>query len=178
MIKSLNKLGIGTILAITGITLTIAGLIILPYAENSLAQVEHANQVKQIVILRDFPDFDLSAEKIVRSSSSNHFVQAGYFIETSSCLDAELFQQGEFFWSIKRVELNFDSACGFVDITVKATSAPETTANVVRDCSSSSSFRQVVVTSVDVTFSGTVGGTSVSGGGTILKTSDTIHSCN
>ena len=40
-------LGIGTILAITGITLTIAGLIILPLAENSLAKVESEIQVTQ-----------------------------------------------------------------------------------------------------------------------------------
>jgi len=175
----MNKLGIGTILAITGITLMIAGLIILPNAENSLAGVERQVLTKQFVSLSTSasPNLVIAAEKNVGSTSSIHSVDAVYSIETSSCSDGDFFQKGEFVWSMKKAKLNFNSQCGFVDITVEATSTPVTT-ETLRDCSSSSFFRHFVVTSVDATFSGTVGGISVSGDDAAIgRTSSIIHSC-
>jgi len=175
----MNKLGIGTILAITGITLTIAGLIILPYAENSLAQVERQNEVVQSVNI-ELPELLIGTEKVVLSSSRGHFVSAAFTFQQFSpsfCFDGDPLQRGEVLWSIKKAKLNFDTRCGFVDITVEATSNPETIEEI-SDCSSSSTFRKRVTTFVEATFSGTVGGTSISGDNGLLMISSSItRSC-
>ena len=177
----MNKLGIGTILAITGITLTIAGLIIFPNAENSLAQTEHDH-----VIVHSVQIFDASSglqvhalEKLrVLSSSSGNPEQSSYTIQKESplCFGGGFLQQGELFWSMKKAKLNIDSQCGFIDIIVKATSTPEII-EAQSDCFSNNFFRVIVETSVDATFSGTVGGTFVSGDGQIVSLKITTHSC-
>jgi len=177
----MNKLGIGTILAITGITLMIAGLIILPNAENSLAQPVHDIDVrKNVQIFDPSENLFVSATERVRVTSSNSGdVTSGFSIGDPagvSCLDAGLLQQGEFLWSMKRAKLNFGTLCGFVDITVKATSTPETT-ETLSDCFSNNFFTKTVITSADATFSGTVGGTSVSGVGQIISHKSIFRSC-
>jgi len=173
----MNRLGIGTILAITGITLTIAGLIILPLAENSLAQSVRKIIVIQGVSIFNSPEFFvIDALKRVNSSSSGHAVESNFLIDQEFCLDVGFLQQGELFWSMKKAKLNFDTRCGFVDVTVKATSIPEIT-ETLGDCFSNNFFTKTVSTLVDATYSGTLDGISVSGDGQIISIKSTSHSC-
>jgi len=104
-------LGIGTILAITGITLTIAGLIIFPNAENSLARVGHDTQLLQGVTLFDFsPVFNLDVVKSVSSSASNQAdVESSFLIDNTRefCIDGDFLQTNEFLWSMKKSKVKF-----------------------------------------------------------------------